>query len=360
MDQELYPVDLANLQDAFPPGREVPQLLKDFATWCSTREWGSVGCFSLVPEVIENAPFTDGALLWWEFALFMWLGDGSTIGFWYNESSDNPPIVLLDSEGQHAVLAPDLQSFLARIAINPYQDNGPWASFQPDEDVRDQTRALAKWLEKRLDGADLKNLASRSYEGPSIEAFSDAWHKKRNVYWRENSITKNIAALLAAYRPEPQPYDFEQLINSGQLTEDAIRELRETLDRISQMEDFGVAITHLEARIVDTYYSFTVLDRGRKPVAEANDMKPLLLELREHQYRLVPELGYPITIVLNYSSKGDVLPRFEYHYRTELDGKPVSVEAFLKDLKRAPRVAGRIPDWVRAEADAEELKQLAL
>ncbi len=119
MSEMPYRIDLDSVRKAFPLWLEAPPLLVDFAGWLEGRAWGGVGCFDLVGQFSENAPLFDSSLLRNEFALFMRLPDGSAVGTWYPNAgnAELAPVVLIGSEGQHEILEPSLEGFLAKIAL---------------------------------------------------------------------------------------------------------------------------------------------------------------------------------------------------------------------------------------------------
>src|SRR3954468_18237520 len=151
LSDEPYPIDLASLRRAFPPGIEAPPLLLDFAGWLDGRPWGSVGCFSLVGDFPALAPIVDGSPLRDQCALFARLPEGSVVGCWYGTGgrAANAPIVVLGSEGQHEIIAASLEGLLAKIAVQQFEEDGEWTDFTPHEDVDDTTDELLEWLAGR-------------------------------------------------------------------------------------------------------------------------------------------------------------------------------------------------------------------
>lgn len=83
MARDPYIVRRDSLAAAFPPGHEPPALLLDFADWLEGRPWGSLGYFRLEGTLSDEAPVVDGGTLRREFSLFLYLPDGSLVGFWH-------------------------------------------------------------------------------------------------------------------------------------------------------------------------------------------------------------------------------------------------------------------------------------
>lgn len=306
-----YSIDPA-LEAAFPANRNMPSLLSEFAEWLGGHPWGSVGYFDLVRGHIEIAPIVDASPLWGEFALFIRLPEGSVGGFWYGAPGDpaSPPVVILGSEGQYLTFAPDLQSFIARLALGGDALHG-WTDFEPMPDYPDERPALRQWLAKQT-GRNPMELAAQT-PASNFADFADQWSIDRENYWADHPRMQQLAEILSAYRPPAEP---------------------------------AWGRTVLTAQCVGDRFAMQVLQQGPQPVPEAGVAEPVLRAIRDEMAEANPGLGLWTQANLFYGANGAILPSFDFMSRPDFDGQPVDHGQFEADLERAPRPAQRIPDWV--------------
>jgi hypothetical protein len=289
LSDEPYRIDIGSIGRAFPPGVEPPTLLLDFASWLEGRNWGTVGCFSLVGDFTDQAPIVDGGPLRKNFALFMRLPEGSVVGLWFPPGTSaettpgTAPVVVLGSEGQHEILAPSLAGFLAKIALCHFTEESEWSDFVPHEDSDDASSDLADWLTARLGVPDLHPLTQTTNELPNFTGWMDKWCSDREDYWAAHPAMLALSRALKAHKPkDKKPW------TPG---------------------------TSFEIAIVGEQYQIRVLRRGRQPIDEAAAIEPILHDLREELLREYPDLGpwQSMTLVLN--GDGRILPSFEYRTR---------------------------------------------
>ncbi len=329
MAQDPYIVRSETLPAAFPPGHEPPRLLLDFADWLDGRPWGSLGCFRLQGTLSDEAPIIDGSALRREFSLFLYLPDGSRVGFWHPDGVPTPssPVVGLGSEGDAAILAGSLEDFLAKLSRDAFSDSA-WSDLaaaeedeDEDEDEEDLARAadgdarnaLADWLAGRIGPERLDEQAGEICDSTAFAARMDAWMHEREAFWAEHPLLTEIGRALAAHRPPGKtPWDR----------------------------------TRLRAAVVGTLCEVQVYRAGPQPVPEIAQVEPLLRELRHEQHRADPDLGLWFEAHLALDAKGCILPRFDYQTRPTVDGAPVPVEEARSDLSQAPRPARWVPDWL--------------
>lgn len=313
IDDESYRVDIDSLHRAFPPGTEVPQLLLDFAAWLRGRPWGCVGCFDLVGTFPDRAPIVDGSPLRHALALFMSLPEGSKVGAWFDARRDSlqTPIVVLGSEGQNEILAPSLESFLAKIALSQFEDS--WSDFLPHEDAEDATRKFEQWIRKRLNVKSLSDIADETVELPDFGGWIAEWCRGREQFWSTHPILGDISIHLTPYRPEgKQPWDR----------------------------------THFEVAIVGRQFQVRVLRGGRQPVDEASAIEPLLRRLRDETWHGLPQLGLWYSAAFTLDARGCMLPSFDYETRPQIDEAPADLGEAIADLERAPRPERWVPVWL--------------
>jgi hypothetical protein len=317
LSERPYHIDLDSLRRAFPPQTEAPALLLDFAAGLADGPWGSVGCFDLVGAFAEQAPIVDGSPLRNQFALFMHLPEGSSVGAWClpDRPVEAAPIVVLGSEGQHQIIAPSLAGLLAKIALQRFEEDGEWTDFTPHEDVDDATDELAEWLCERLGVDDLEPLAAMPKDLPDFAAWMGKWCHDRESYWAGHPRMKELASHLTAHEPAGQnPW----------------------------------ARTSFEIAIVGTQYQVRVLDRGRKPIKEAAAIEPILRGLRDEMWQAERDLGLWFSMTMRLGADGSILPSFDYEMRPTFDDVPADVAQARADLARAPRPARWTPPWLAA------------
>ena len=311
MSDEPYPINLASLRRAFPPGIEVPPLLLDFAGWLDGRPWGSAGCFSLVGDFTDLAPVVDGSPLRDQFALFMRLPEGSVVGCWYGTGgrADKAPIVVLGSEGQHEIIAASLEGLLAKIAVQQFEEDGEWTDFSPSEFVDDDaTDELLDWLVDRLGAREVEKLVEPPKGLPDFGGWMGKWCRDREEFWAAHPMTIELAKHLTAHLPEGKnPWDN----------------------------------THFDVAIVGQQYQMRVLRRGWQPVEEAAAIEPLLRELRDERWRAQNNLGLWYSMSFVMSANGQILPCFDYETRPKIGDTPADFEQARADLAvRRGRNAG--------------------
>ena len=336
MTFDPYIVRRESLPLAFPPGIEPPALLRDFADWLDGRPWGGVGCYRLQGTLSDEAPIVDGSALRRDFSLFLDLPDGSLVGLWYPDGvpSAGSPVVGLGSEGDAAVLASSLDGFLVKLSRNAFAGSA-WSDLAPsdddEEEFEDETDAetaiaesdalgdLAAWLAQRIGPECLNALAAEVPDQSVFPARMEAWMHEREAYWAEHPILREIGQTLAAHRPRGKnPWDR----------------------------------TRFRAAIVGTLYEAQLYRSGRQSFPEAPAIEPLLRALREAQHANDPDLGLWFEVEFALDPEGCILPRFDYQGRPAIGGVPAPVEEARADLRRAPRPARWVPDWLGDPAQA--------
>ena len=315
MSESSYFIDIDSIRRAFPPGKDVPSLLLDFAEGLDGCPWGSVGCFDLSGDFSDRAPIVDGSPLRDKFALFARLPEGSVVGAWYGSghAAGNPPIVVLGSEGQHEIIAPTVESWLARIALQWFETNQKWTDFTPHEDVDDATDELADWLRERLGVDDLEPLTAMPAGLPEFGNWMGKWCRDREAYWEGHPAMAELAAKLTAHNPAGKnPWDR----------------------------------THFEIAISGGQFQARVLRHGRQPVEEAAAIEPILRALRDEMWRAKPDLGLWYSMALRLGASGCILPSFDYDTRPTFNDVPAEISEAKADLLRAPRPERWVPVWL--------------
>ena len=211
-----YEVDLDELRRAFPNRSgpaSLPALLTRFGKWLGGKPWRSVGSFDLALQWSDSG-FPGGERHYDEFALVIRLPDGSAAGYWLAGGDvADAPIVLFGSEGQHEVLAPDLATLIARIALGDFSDRGATADFRySDEDygqgvAPDLRPALQAFLRAETGTDDLRPLV-RKAEPPRLdfgEWVAGATRPTPRTCWRILTCGRWRRSSTNIVRPRPRP-----------------------------------------------------------------------------------------------------------------------------------------------------------
>ena len=146
---------MALFNDVFSKNIPLPKLLANFAQWQNSFEYGQLGYY----ELVENSDsdfwkywIEDGESIAHQFALWLYLPDGSMIGFWRPShflDEDTLPVVLLGSEGEMEVIADSLEQFLYKLADGSIAD--VVFDLEPDDDEQDARPQLNTWLDGLTD-----------------------------------------------------------------------------------------------------------------------------------------------------------------------------------------------------------------
>jgi hypothetical protein len=197
-----YQVNIESLRENFPPDFQVPPLLVDFGNWLQDRRAGSLGYFRLQSDRLDDFYIENGADLHKHFAFFVRDPTGGQIGFWLyeNGSTTRPPIVMVGSEGEMAVLSDSLKDFLAQLAEGKTQ--------APDLDSRDEgeeeSAELTKWLSSRT-----ATLSNRGHEGrPNFKQWMEDWSRRQRESIDADSLLVEIAEKLRKHvKPNAKPWE---------------------------------------------------------------------------------------------------------------------------------------------------------
>ena len=318
-----YRVDLDDLAKAFPRragSGSLPPLLRRFGEWMAGRPWQSIGAFDLAVRW-SDLNFPGGEFYYDQFALFIKLPDGSSVGYWLaGRELAQAPIVLLGSEGTNVTIAPNLETLLARIALGDFANKGPGADFlYSDEDygegvVPDLRGAMQEFLRRQTGIQDLAALARQSRPYPS-------------------DFTQWVAKAVETHRAQ-------------MLAHPAIQAMTPILEKYRPVNARPWEGPLINLRWVGDYFDAWSGPK-KEALAEAERLKPQLATLRDEAAMKLPGLGLWHRATLrvftdNLWFVADYV--FEPDFRSE---KPPASE-FKADQARAPREARRISPWLAA------------
>ncbi|QLG12873.1 hypothetical protein HLB42_18450 (plasmid) [Deinococcus sp. D7000] len=301
------------------PGRS-PQLLLDFVAWFDASDPAADRMYRIRPTRLSDSWIENGADLAPHFALFLTLGDGSTIGYWFPEGSAgvDAPMVLLGSEGQKEVLADHLEGLLARLALGDFPDDGPLSGLLLDGE-RQPDSALTTWLTARLGTTDLVGL-TRVTTPWSLQGMLDAWQDAQVETNRANPLLQQIAARLAAYvPPASEPW----------LT-----------------ANFKVAL-------VGDHFEAWHLRAGPQPFPEAAALKPLLQAVRAERAEAFPARGAWFSATIRLSGDGKVTVMGQFDEPPQFLGEAPRPEDYAAEMRAFPRSKAWTPGWLATLLDSQ-------
>jgi hypothetical protein len=213
-EKYLHAVDVEGIARQWPDGRDVPQIVLDVASFVKPKVWPSVGAVRFLGRRMEDFWIESGADLWPDFGVFIVLPDGSRVAQWFREGdSAKPPIVLIGSEGEQEVLAPNLNAFLAGWALARADKDGelkigtmpvalPYDMRWSDEyhDAPDGRPAFAEFLRGKLQRPLEDFIAAKPDDAP-LKAFFDQWGERARRGIAANENLRAMAKLLDKYMP---------------------------------------------------------------------------------------------------------------------------------------------------------------
>ncbi len=199
----------AELAESFPADIAVPALLFDYAGWLRGQKTAERSATFMAPRyasdyVPAGVPVDD------DFALFINLGDGSAAGLWFGETRDGDaaPFVLMGSEGEAKIYAPNLACFLHRIGLGQFDSNRVENEFDFRRNKREMRAELLSWLTAHPKAsAQIRRSVLADYTTCDDGRLEDWLAAKMKTYEEEcaaDPTLQAIAILLleAGYRPE--------------------------------------------------------------------------------------------------------------------------------------------------------------
>lgn len=356
-------VDPAHLRRAFAPPAQAPSLLLDFARWLDSEAppglplaEGLSGDDGKWTSRFNDFWIEEGADLSERFAIFMAIGDGGDIALWNRGggASSQWPVVLIGGEGEAVVQADSFAGFLARIALERFDDGEPdthdqysWSEFESGDEAdeedaaaererrgalaaaRKARAALGGWLRERAAQHDLEALARRRTPHDALRRLFDAHLEAVHERRRASADWRALRALLR---------------DGG------------TASRSSRgREDFHVVCAGDFFRIGD----MSGRDRRFVPHARSREIEPLLRALREERTRRFPAHGLWFHARLRtYGADSNSDPQqpgqLDLIAQYLDDASDMSwlprppADAIRSDCARHPRSAWWTPDWLRA------------
>jgi hypothetical protein len=115
---QSHGIDLNALSQNWPDKHPQPKLIVDIAKLIAPWPWGLLSYFYISGTRFNDYVVDNGADLHGDFGIFMKIPNGTEYALWYHEGcvSGAEPVVRIDDEGQHDVLAPTLNAFFTTWA----------------------------------------------------------------------------------------------------------------------------------------------------------------------------------------------------------------------------------------------------
>jgi hypothetical protein len=196
-------IDISGLQNYWPDGREIPQLIIKIATLIQDWPWGAIGYFSMRGARLNDHWIELGADLWDQFGLFIHLADGSEIGIWFHEGAvpGAEPVLLIGSEGDVSILAPNLKYFMTYWA----QGDGPLdLAFSIDEETPERIAERQDFGDRMLTLIQREPHPPIGAEIPDPELFMTAYGDAALAQLAADPLMIAIAELMDAHVPQSQ------------------------------------------------------------------------------------------------------------------------------------------------------------
>ncbi|MFD1731312.1 hypothetical protein ACFSC4_09935 [Deinococcus malanensis] len=112
--------DAFTLEQIFPPDAHPSALLRDFSAWHADTFTGAFCGYEIAPTRLDDYWIENGADLADHFALFLNLGDGSMVGYWYPEGWDQ-------NQHRSCCSAPKARRRCSRMTWKAFWPASPWA-----------------------------------------------------------------------------------------------------------------------------------------------------------------------------------------------------------------------------------------
>jgi hypothetical protein len=321
-------VDLHELTRQWPDGRDLPPLLADLTRYLRDQEQLSLGDFILRGDRMDDYWIENGVDCWPHFGFFMRLPDGSRVGQWFRqgESSDNIPIVCIDSEGEARLEASSLEEFLAVWALAQFDKRGNLVAngqrvslpfdllHKADSGAPDGRGDFLDFLRQRL-GRDPRTIIRPHPPHELIERFFKEWGETQRRQLANDPTLRAIARILDAYIPRG----------------------KELWERVS-----------LDIRVAGARCEVDAPRGPKQPIVEVRDIIPLVLEARAARaagIHAVRGLWHCASILLMPDGQCRIAADWarEPVFR---DGARPSADEIAADLARFPRSSRWMEPWM--------------
>lgn len=193
-------INIPSLKRNWPDGHDLPQMIVDIATLLKPMPWGAVGYFEMPGARFNDYWIENGADLWSQFGMFLKFADGTEVAQWFHEEAvpDAEPIVLIGSEGDLSVVAPNLKSFMLDWA----KGHGVFDLALSEEDRTPERLAqFDKIAAKMLEVIHAAPDHPPSSPGGDIAGFIEKFGAAARAGMAEDPVLREIAKVMDAHIP---------------------------------------------------------------------------------------------------------------------------------------------------------------
>ncbi len=193
-------IDIPSLRHHWPDGREMPALIAEIGAALLGEPWGAVGYIRMSGSRFNDYWIEGGADLWPQFGMFLRLPEGTQIAQWFHAGAvpGAEPIVVIGSEGQTQVIAPNLKTFFRDWA----KDSGHFEMTLDEEDRTPKRVALWQAVACKMNAAvDATRDHPSGVLAPDITDFFDKYGTASRAAMTSNPIHREIAQVMAAHIP---------------------------------------------------------------------------------------------------------------------------------------------------------------
>jgi hypothetical protein len=313
-----YLIDLKSIQNCWPTGHQPPKALSDLAVLAGGWSNPSMGYFELKGSRFDDYWIELGGELSEQFGKFLSLPDGSYVALWFHDGAtpNAEPVILIGSEGELRVLAPNLKAFLQKWAAGISETE---LDLEPENDTAEMVAAripATRQLQELI--ASLPDHPAGAPVG-NLPQFMEQWQEQAIKRLAADRTLQAIAKLLDAHVPrgkEPWESSFMHLCVAGGRVE-------------------------IQTGALPPDYKTFV------PLPERDALIPLILKAREERANLHPGRGLWNSASLEIYANGLAMIKASWEFEPEFrEGGRMTRAELAEGLKRFPREPRWMQPWM--------------
>jgi hypothetical protein len=328
-DVEIYQnvIDLGSVERCWPVGHSVPQLIKDIANLIAPWPNPAVGYVRFQGARFDDYWIELGSDLSEQFGKFMHLPDGTYIALWFYDGSEAnaQPVVEIGSEGELAILAPNLKSFMKRWAEGRVHKELDGESIAETEGP-DYLQRRKVYAGKMMDVIDKAPDHQASTQLANLPKFFEEWQSTALAKIASDPTMTAISQLMKSHVPK-FPEGSDPAITYVQPKSYAIR----------------VAGNRVEIQPPALPPDYTTFD----PLPEHDTLIPLLLKARENRAKQYPGRGLWHDAMLEIYVDNYIMLKasWEFEPSFRVGGRMTKAE-LTADLVSFPREPRWLQPWM--------------
>ncbi len=367
-------VNIASFNKYFPSRVTVPAKLIELAEWLNDSiDDENYYIPSFGSENFSEYYASNGSNLADFFGIFINLGDGSQVAYWFYEGCDvdKVPIVVLGSEGDLGIAANSIEEFIARIIEEKFPDTY-WAARLSDfyfyrycmeqelEDsfegkkVAELVKPQGDWLNNleewvkikwNLDSVSRQNLTSidPSSNHPNIEEWFDNWNTQQEAIISDDDANQ-LSSCLQNYLTQnlSQIQSIEESFYRA-YSEEEQRPMSAARDRMTSLRpsNFDIVLVGSKFEIYHRFY-------GKQQISDSNSFELIFRKIREKRAVQNPQRGFWFSAVVNLYPDGEIniICHFD-DQEPNFEREQPTLDDFLIDLNQFPKSSRWIPVWLK-------------